>query len=64
VQRCSHALACGARDGGRGHGSVDTSPGEIAGFAVASLGRPRPRTGMPAAFKYALIVSRRMPVAR
>jgi hypothetical protein len=30
-------------------GSVDTSA-EIAGFGFDSLGRPRPRTGMPAAF--------------
>src|SRR5436190_8693625 len=30
--------------------SVDTSP-EIAGFGFDSLGRPRPRTGMPAAFR-------------
>ena len=31
--------------------SVDTSR-EIAGFAFDSLGRPRPRTGIPAAFRY------------
>ena len=31
--------------------SVDTTGGEIAGFALDSLGRPRPRTGIPAAFK-------------
>jgi hypothetical protein len=32
--------------------SVDTSPPEIAGFGFAdSLGRPRPRTGIPAAFR-------------
>jgi hypothetical protein len=31
--------------------SVDTRGGEIAGFALDSLGRPRPRTGMPAAFR-------------
>jgi hypothetical protein len=31
--------------------SVDTSGGEIAGFDLDSLGRPRPRTAMPAAFK-------------
>jgi hypothetical protein len=31
--------------------SVDTPGGEIAGFALDSLGRPRPRTGIPAAFK-------------
>jgi hypothetical protein len=31
--------------------SVDTTGGEIAGFALDSLGRPRPRTGTPAAFK-------------
>ncbi len=42
--------------------SVDTST-EIAGFDLASLGRPRLRTAMPAAFRYPLIVSRRMPVA-
>src|SRR5688572_30862307 len=63
----SHALACGARAGGGGHGgggeSVDTSL-EMAGFAVPSPGRPRPRTGMPAAFRYSLAVSRRMPVSR
>ena len=46
-----------------GSESVDTTAGEIAGFDVASLGRPRPRTGMPAAFRYPPIVSRRMPVA-
>src|SRR5688572_9882037 len=34
-----------------GQGSVDTSPSEIAGFGFDSLGRPRPRTGMPAAFR-------------
>ena len=62
----SHALALGARLG-RGSGaesvdtsalvvgfappeSVDTSP-EIAGFAFDSLGRPRLRTAMPAAFR-------------
>ena len=54
--------------GGGGHAagrrSVDTCSGVIAGFAVASRGRPRPRTGMPAAFRYAPIVSRRIPVAR
>jgi hypothetical protein len=42
--------------------SVDTFS-EIAGFGFDSLGRPRPRTAMPATFKYPLIVSRRMPVA-
>jgi hypothetical protein len=31
--------------------SVDTTGGEIAGFALDSLGRPRPRTGIPPAFK-------------
>ncbi|HEV8573511.1 MAG TPA: hypothetical protein VGR43_02275 [Dehalococcoidia bacterium] len=31
--------------------SVDTSGGKIAGFALDSLGRPRPRTGIPAAFR-------------
>ena len=56
----SHALARGARDGaesvdttrgeiaGFARGSVDTS-GVIAAFAVPSLGRPRPRTARPAA---------------
>ena len=43
-------------------GSVGTSGGEIAGFALDSLGRPRPRTGIPAAFRYPLTVSRRIPV--
>jgi hypothetical protein len=63
----SHALALGARPGrGTGAASVDTSSemasfagpesvdtggGEIAGFALDSLGRPRPRTGIPAAFR-------------
>jgi hypothetical protein len=42
--------------------SVDTSHGEIAGFALDSLGRPRPRTGSPAAFRSPLTVSRRTPV--
>ena len=42
--------------------SVDT-PSEMAGFAFDSLGRPRLRTAMPAAFRYPLTVSRRMPVA-
>jgi hypothetical protein len=46
-----------------GSASVDTSA-EIAGFGFDSLGRPRPRTGIPAAFKYPLIVSRRTPVVR
>jgi hypothetical protein len=32
-------------------GSVDTWSSEIAGFGFDSLGRPRPRTGIPAAFK-------------
>jgi len=45
-----------------GSGSVDTDGGEIAAFAVDSLGRPRPRTGIPAAFRYPLTVSRRTPV--
>jgi len=31
--------------------SVDTSRGEMAGLGFDSLGRPRPRTGIPAAFK-------------
>jgi hypothetical protein len=31
--------------------SVDIPGGELAGFALDSLGRPRPRTGIPAAFK-------------
>ena len=31
--------------------SVDTTDGEIAGFAFDSLGRPRPRTGIPAALR-------------
>ena len=34
-----------------GPGSVDTGAAEIAGFALDSLGRPRPRTGIPAAFR-------------
>jgi hypothetical protein len=34
-----------------GRESVDTSPPEIAGFDFDSLGRPRPRTGIPAAFR-------------
>src|SRR5262245_54200483 len=34
-----------------GPGSVDTSSPEIAGFGFDSLGRPRPRTGIPAAFR-------------
>src|SRR5262245_66193956 len=58
----SHALALGARPGRgtgaesvdaavlvagfAGSESVDTSPPEIAGFALDSLGRPRPRTGI------------------
>ena len=29
-----------------GPGSVDTDGGEVAGFALDSLGRPRPRTGI------------------
>jgi hypothetical protein len=62
----SHALALGARPG-RGSGaesvdtgsemagfdaleSVDTST-EIAGFGFDSLGRPRLRTAIPAAFR-------------
>ena len=62
----SHALALGARPGrGTEAESVDTSPlvagfaspesvdtsSEIAGFGFASLGRPRLRTAMPAAFR-------------
>jgi hypothetical protein len=31
--------------------SVDICGGEIAGFGFASLGRPRPRTGIPAALR-------------
>jgi hypothetical protein len=31
--------------------SVDTADGEIAGFGFDSLGRPRPRTGIPAALR-------------
>ena len=31
--------------------SVDTTGGEIADFALDSIGRPRPRKGIPAAFK-------------
>ena len=31
--------------------SVDTTGRKIAGFALDSLGRPRSRTGIPAAFK-------------
>ena len=49
-------------------------PPEIAGLAVPSTdaggdstgvvrGRPRPCTGIPAAFRYPLMVSRRIPVA-
>jgi hypothetical protein len=44
-----------------GPGSVDT-PSEMAGFEESG-GRPRPRTLTPAAFRYALAVSRRTPVA-
>ena len=62
----SHALALGARPGrATGAESVDTSAlvagfeasesvdtsSEIAGFGFDSLGRPRPRTRMPAAFR-------------
>jgi len=63
----SHALALGARlgrgiaagsvdtsalvAGFGGPESVDTSAPEIAGFGFDSLGRPRPRTGIPAAFR-------------
>ena len=44
--------------------SVDT-PGVIAGFGWAfALAGPAPRTGIPAAFRYSLTVSRRTPVAR
>src|SRR5438046_802447 len=74
----SHALACGLRPGRGGHGtgaeSVDTSLAGFAGggsvdTALAGFGtgrRPHPpgdRTAIPAAFKYALAVSRRTPVA-
>jgi hypothetical protein len=34
-----------------GPGSVDTWSSEIAGFGFDSLGRPRLRTGIPAAFR-------------
>jgi hypothetical protein len=37
--------------------SVDTS-GEIAAFAAPSLGRPRPRTATPAARRYPVTVAR------
>ena len=62
----SHALALGARPGrGTGAESVDTSAlvagfgrpesvdtsSEIAGFGFDSLGRPRLRTAIPAAFR-------------
>jgi hypothetical protein len=62
----SHALALGARPGrAAGAGSVDTSAlvagfaapesvdtsTEIAGFGFDSLGRPRLRTAIPAAFR-------------
>ena len=61
----SHALALGARVGAGLAGSVDTVPPmagfsqqesvdtstEMAGFAARSPGRPRPRTGIPAARK-------------
>src|SRR5438094_4530874 len=78
TSRCgSQALACGLRPGRGGQGagaeSVDTS---LAGFAGGSVDtplagfgtgrRPQPpgdRTAIPAAFKYALAVSRRTPVA-
>jgi len=36
-----------------GPDSVSTTAEEIAGFALDSLGRPRPRTGIPAAFRMA-----------
>ena len=35
----------------KGLESVDTSGGGMAGFGVPSLGRPGPRTAMPAAFR-------------
>src|SRR6185437_8904475 len=62
----SHALAPGARLGGGVPGvseSVDTSA-VVAGFGGGhTVGRPPVRrTAMPAAFKYALAVSRRTPV--
>jgi len=41
---------------------VDTPP-EMAAFADASPGRPRPRTANPAARRYRVTVSRRRPVA-
>jgi hypothetical protein len=61
----SHALALGARAGAGLAASVDTAPQmagfasvesvdtsrEMAGFAARSPGRPRPRTGIPAASK-------------
>jgi hypothetical protein len=40
----SEMAACAVR-------SVDISGGEIAGFGFDSLGRPRRRTGIPAAFR-------------
>lgn len=70
----SQALARGARDGpesvdtggdeidGFTSRSVDTSS-EMAAFAGNSPGRPRPRTGRPAARRYRAAVSRRTSVA-
>src|SRR5713101_1130683 len=67
----SQALALGARPGsvdtpavvaGFDAGSVDT-PVAVAGFGGQVPGRPPlTRTAMPAAFRYALAVSRRTPV--
>src|SRR5579864_2693282 len=60
----SHALAVGARAGWTSTESVDTS-GVVAGFGGGhTFGRPLVRrTAMPAARRYALAVSRRIPVA-
>ena len=68
VRYGSHALADGARSGDGSAPtdraeSVDTSGGELAGFAVRSPGRPRPRAVTPTARSYALTISRRTPVA-
>jgi hypothetical protein len=52
----------GVEAGFEGLESVDT-PGVVAGFGGHTLGRPpRSRTGIPAAFRYALAVSRRTVV--
>ena len=62
TSRCgSQALAAGDRPTLIGPGSVDTSP-EMAGFEARLGGRPRPRTRIPAAFRYRLAVSRRTEV--